>query len=424
MVSRRVLVIATIVAALTVAAPAGAAPPAVSGQLIVGFEKQASQDRQGRILAALGGRVAKRLGAIRGGRLAVVRPRSGNATGALLKRLRGASGVAYAEPDYYQFSSRTPNDPFYPRDWALVDGPEAHDIDAPSAWDARTSCAKVAILDTGIDTDHPDLAENVYKSSDKPNNNKDDDKNGFVDDTYGFDVIAGKGSGEDDNGHGTHVSGIVGARGNNGVGIAGTCWSTKLVAVKFMNSRGKGSTSNAIAGIEYAVKQGIKVINCSFGSDAKSSSLKDAVDYAKSKGALLVVAAGNDSEDIDKTPIYPASYSESNILTVAATTDTDELASFSNFGTSAVDVASPGDEIFSTYLGGGYKVLDGTSMASPYVAGVAALLRKQEPDASYGDLRNAIRHNVDNPPALAGKVADSGRLNAAKALVAIPSLVD
>jgi thermitase len=419
MVSRAVVIVAVLTAGLLAAGSASAAPPAVSGQLIVGFDKHVSKERQGRILDALGGRLERRLGAVRGGRLSVVRPRGGLVLRLLRKRLERAKGVAYAEPDYYQFAANTPTDPFYPRDWALVDSPQAHDIDATAAWDRRTSCAKVAVLDTGIDTNHPDLAPNVYKSSDKPNNNKDDDKNGYVDDTYGLNVIAGKGSGEDDNGHGTHVSGIVGARANNGIGIAGVCWSTKLVAVKFMNSRGKGSTSNAIAGIEYAVKKGIKIINCSFGSSAKSSSLKDAVDYAKSKGALLVVAAGNDSEDIDTSPVYPASYSDSNILTVAATTDQDALASFSNFGASEVDLAAPGDDIYSTYLGGGYKFLSGTSMASPYVAGVAALLRKQDSDASYSALRNAIRRNVDPVPGLSGKVADGGRLNAAKALAGI-----
>ena len=190
----------------------------------------------------------------------------------------------------------------------------------------------MAILDTGIDTDHPDLKSNVYKSEDKPNNGKDDDKNGYVDDTYGYNAIKGKGSGEDDNGHGTHVSGIVGGRGNNDVGVSGTCWSTKLLAVKFMNANGKGSTSDAIAGIDYAVKQGFKIINCSFGSSSKSSCLHDAVDYAQDHNTLLVVAAGNDCENIDKHPLYPASYGDSNILAVAATTSTDTLASFSNFG--------------------------------------------------------------------------------------------
>jgi len=411
---------------LVLAAPAGAAPPAVSGQLLVGFEDGVSRERQQRILAAVDGRAARRFAAVRGGRLAVVRPRSGRATDLLRRRLSRVDGVAYAEPDFIQTASapKTPDDPFYTLDYAIVESPEDHDIDAPEAWGTRTGCAKVGILDTGIDTDHPDLAANVLRSSDKPNNGKDDDKNGYVDDTYGWNAIKGKGSGQDDNGHGTHVAGIVAGQGNNANGSSGICWSAGLVPVKFMNSRGKGSTSDAIAGIEYAVKAGLKVINCSFGTSGKSSALHDAVDFAQSKNALLVVAAGNDSENIDKSPTYPASYSDSNILAVAATTSSDTLASFSNFGSSAVDVAAPGDGIFSTYLGGGYRTLSGTSMAAPYAAGLAAMLRKQESKASYGDLRYAIRHKVDKPPPLKGKVAYDGRLNAQKALAAIGSLVD
>jgi len=423
------LVLALLASALAGAAvaPVGAAAaPAASGRLLVGFKKGISADRQKQLLGALGGRISQRFKAVRRGRLVVVRPRSGRAVDALRKRLNRSSDVAYAEPDFFQFASatKTPDDPFYPLQYALVDSPSDHDIDAPTAWSTRAGCAKVAVLDTGIDTDHPDLEANVYKSDDKPNNNKDDDKNGYVDDTYGLNAIAGKGSGQDDNGHGTHVSGIVAGRGNNDVGVSGTCWSSKLLAVKFMNSKGKGSTSAAIAGIEYAVKQGFKIINCSFGSSSSSSSLHDAVDYAQDHNTLLVVAAGNDSENIDKHPLYPASYTDSNILAVAASTQDDTLADFSNFGSTGVDVAAPGDSIYSTYLGGGYRVLSGTSMAAPYAAGVAALLRKQEPDATYGNLRYAIRHKVDKPPALENKVAYDGRLNAEKALAAIASLVD
>jgi subtilisin family serine protease len=408
------------------AASSATAAPAASGQLLVGFERDVAKARQERVLSAAGGRVAQRFGAIRGGRLALVRPRSGTATDTLRKRLARHPDVAYAEPDYFQFASaaKTPDDPYYTLDYALVDSPDDHDIDAPTAWGTRTGCAKVAVLDTGIDTDHPDLAANVYKSDDKPNNGKDDDKNGYVDDAYGYNAIAGKGSGQDDNGHGTHVAGIVASRGNNRNGNAGICWSAKLVAVKFMNSRGKGSTSDAIEGIRYAVEKGLKIINCSFGSSSKSSALHDAVDYAQSHNALLVVAAGNDGKNIDKSPVYPASFTDSNILAVAASTSGDGLASFSNFGSESVDVAAPGDDIFSTYMGGGYKTLSGTSMAAPYAAGLAAMLRKQESDAHYGDLRYAIRHKVDKPPALNNRVAYDGRLNAQKALAAIGSLVD
>jgi thermitase len=418
------LAIVLALTALGAAAPAEAAAPAASGRLLVGFKSGVSADRQARLVSALDGRLSKRFGSIRGGRLAVVRPRSGRRLDALRRALGRHTDVAYAEPDFLQFATKTPDDPYYALDYALVDGPEDHDIDAPDAWGKRTSCAKVAVLDTGIDTDHPDLAANVNKSDDKPNNGKDDDKNGYVDDTYGYNAIKGKGSGEDDNGHGTHVAGIVAARGNNANGNAGVCWSAKLGAVKFMNAKGKGSTSDAIEGIEYAVKAGYKVINCSFGSSSKSSALHDAVDYAQSKNALLVVAAGNDSQNIDKHPLYPASYGDSNILAVAASTSSDTLASFSNYGAEGVDVAAPGDDVFSTYLGGGYRTLSGTSMAAPYAAGVAALLRKQESGATYGDLRYAIRHKVDKPPALDGKVAYDGRLNAQKALAAIGSLVD
>ncbi|HYJ00353.1 MAG TPA: S8 family peptidase [Thermoleophilaceae bacterium] len=407
-------------------AAAQAAEPAASGRLLVGFERGVSKERQQSVLAKVEGRLAQRFRGIRGGRLTLVRPRSGIALALLRRRLSRHPEVAYAEPDFLQFASvaKTPNDSLYALQWPVDESPAAHDIDAPTAWGTRTSCAKVAVVDTGVDTDHPDLAQNVYKSKDKPNNGKDDDKNGYVDDTYGFNAIKGKGSAEDDEGHGTHVAGIVAGIGNNGIGVAGVCWSAKVLPVKFMNSRGKGSTSDAIAAIQYAVKQGVKVINCSFGSSAKSSALKDAVDYAQDHKALLVVAAGNDGENIDKKPTYPASYGDSNILAVAASTSDDGLASFSNFGSAAVDVAAPGDSVLSTYLGGGYKTLSGTSMAAPYAAGVAALLRKQEPDASYGDIRYAIRHKVDKPPAFEGKVAYDGRMNAQKALAAIGSLAD
>ena len=406
------------------AAPAAAQAPAVSGQLLVGFEAGVSKSRQNEILSGAQGRLARRFKAVRGGLLTLVRPRSGKATDALRRRLEADPDVAYAEPDFLLNTSVTPNDPFYFRDWALNETSGDHDVDAPAAWNTRTSCTKIAVLDTGVDTDHPDLKDNLYKSPDTPNNNRDDDGNGYVDDTYGWNAITGKGSGEDDDGHGTHVAGIIGGRGNNGTGVAGICWSASIVAVKFMNSQGKGSTSDAIDGMEYAAKKGAKIINASFGCPSSSESLHDAVDYVQDKGVLLVVAAGNDGEDIDNHPEYPASYTDSNILAVAASTDTDQLASFSNYGDTAVDVGAPGDDIYSTYLGGGYKYLSGTSMASPYAAGLAAMLKKQESDATYSNLRYALRHEVDLPPAFKDKVAYDGRINAQKALAAIPSLVD
>jgi subtilisin family serine protease len=319
-------------------------------------------------------------------------------------------------------ASKEPDDPQYDVQYALA-APGTGSISAPPAWDTKSSCTKVGVLDTGAQTDHPDLVDNLYvNSADKPNNNKDDDKNGWVDDNIGIDLVAGKGDGEDDNGHGTHVSGIIAAKSNNDTGVSGTCWKGSIVPIKFMDSKGRGSTSDAADGIEYAIKRGIKIINCSFGSTSKSSALQDAVDDAQDKGVLIVVAAGNDGDNIDTEPEYPASFTNSNILTVAASTSSDTLASFSNYGPDSVDVAAPGDNIRSTYLGSTYKNLDGTSMAAPYVSGAAALLKAANSDATYTDLRTALRKKVDKPSALDGKVVYDGRLNVQKALDYIRSL--
>src|SRR4051812_456167 len=298
-----------------IAAPASAADDAVSNQLIVGFDKKVSSSQSKALIADAEGKLVRRLQLVRG---SVVRPgRSGLALGTLTKRLRKADGVAYAEPDFYLNKSLTPNDPLWPSQYALAPtGPGA--IQAPTAWDASTRCSQVAVLDTGTQTNHPDLQPNVWHNPHEvDDNNKDDDKNGYVDDYFGINLVAGKGSGEDDEGHGTHVSGIIAGHGNNAAGGAGLCWSGSIMPVKFMNSKGKGSTSDAIDGIDYAVKEGAKIINCSFGSSSKSSALQDAVDSAQDKGVLMVIASGNDTQNIDEDPEYPAAFTNGNIITVA-----------------------------------------------------------------------------------------------------------
>jgi subtilisin family serine protease len=193
-----------------------------------------------------------------------------------------------------------------------------------------------------------------------------------------------------------------------------------VIAVKFMDSSGKGSTSDAIDGIDYAIHEGARIINCSFGSSKKSSALQDEVDYAKSKGVLLVVAAGNNGDSIDAKPLYPASLTEGNILTVAATTSTGALASFSNFGKSGVDLAAPGDHIFSTYPTSTYKTLSGTSMAAPLVTAAAAMLRAKDSSLSYGDIKNALRKHTRPDAALAGKTVSGGVLDVSAALASVP----
>jgi thermitase len=403
---------ALVVLTAVAAAPAQAAT-AVPGQLLVGFKKSVSTSAQKQLIQKAGGSIRSRLRHIRS---AVVRTRHGIALSVLQKRLRARPEVAYAEPDFYLDKSRAPDDPLFSNQYSLSTSP-AGSVDAQPAWDSRTSCSKVAVLDTGIQYNHPDLEKNVWHNPHEiKGNGKDDDKNGWVDDYYGVNLVSGRGSGVDDEGHGSHVSGIIAGRGNNGTGISGLCWSDQVMAVKFMDSSGKGSTSDAIDGIDYAVHEGARIINCSFGSSKKSSALQDEVDYAKSKNTLLVVAAGNNGQNIDSSPSYPAAFTEGNILTVAATTASGTLASFSNYGKKGVDLGAPGDNIFSTYLNSGYKTLSGTSMAAPIVAAAAAMLSAQKSGQSYTDLKNALRNHTRADGSLTGKTVSGGVLDVAAAL--------
>jgi hypothetical protein len=389
--SRCALALAVLAALCISAAPARAAD-AVPGQLLVGFKPGVSASTQRQLVEKAGGAVRKRLRHIRG---AVVHARGHLALAVLRRRLQALRQVAYAEPDFILNSSRAPDDPLFADEYSLSTSPLGS-VDAQPAWDSRTGCAKVAVLDTGIQYNHPDVSANVWHNPNEiKGNNKDDDHNGYVDDYYGVNLVNGRGSGVDDEGHGTHVSGIVAGRGNNATGISGVCWSASLMAVKFMDS---------------------SIINCSFGSSKKSSALQDEVDYAKSKGTLLVVAAGNNGQNIDSAPSYPAAFTEGNILTVAATTSSGGLASFSNYGKKGVDLGAPGDNILSTYLNSTYKTLSGTSMAAPIVAGAAAMLRAKDSNLSYTDIKNALRNHTRPDAALSGKTVSGGVLDVAAAL--------
>ena len=402
-----------VVAAGLAGAPAAAAAPVYSSRLVVGVAPGVSTSRAERVVERAGGRVERRLGGIGG---VTVRARKGVAAKALLRRLRGDSRVRFAERDFLVTGSGVPNDPLFANQYAL-DQTSGRDVAAPETWDRSSACSKVAVLDSGVDKDHPDLRPNLWvNKNEKSGNGKDDDDNGYVDDYYGADVLDHKGSGLDANGHGTHVAGIIGAKGNNGVGVSGICWTASVMSVRFLDERGRGGSADAVDAIDYAVRMGAKVVNCSFGSSSKSSALQSAVIRAKEAGVLLVVAAGNDSDDIDKTPSYPAAFTDGNILTVAASTALDTLAGFSNFGAKSVDVAAPGDNIESTLDGGGYGEKDGTSMAAPLVAGAAALLRKADSSATYGELRTALRQHGDVVSGLSGKVLYGQRLDVRAAL--------
>ncbi len=341
-----------------------------------------------------------------------------------------------------------PNDPLFADQWALnntgQNGGKANaHIDALKAW-AKTQGSSevvVAVLDTGVDYSHKDLAENMWiRPANLPQYT--DDELGSVDDIHGFDAVnvassSGRGrnlevgggySGGaalsdpmDDNGHGTHCAGIIGAEGNNSEGISGINWNVKIMPLKFLGRGGFGNVKDAIESINYAIdrkKNGVnlRVINASWGSTQRSKALEDAIRAAGEAGILFVAAAGNSSTDNDRRAHYPSNYDLPNMLSVAALDRNDLLASFSNYGAKTVHVAAPGREITSTWLGDQYREASGTSMAAPQVAGIAALILASEPKLSMAKLRERIMKSSDPIDTLLGKVVVGGRLNAAKAL--------
>jgi len=321
--------------------------------------------------------------------------------------------VLYAEPDFVvRATITTPNDPSYADLWGMAN------IKAPTAWDTTTGnpATVVAIIDTGMDRSHPDLQDNIWTNPDETaGNGIDDDRNGYVDDVYGWDFAYNDNNPSDGNGHGTHTAGTVGARGNNGVGIVGVNWQVKLVALKFLSDSGSGATSNAVLAVQYAQKEGIRVSNNSWGGGGYSQSLYDAISAAKSIGHLFVAAAGNDNFNTDILPHYPSSYTLDNIISVASITSTDARSSFSNYGAVSVDLGAPGSSILST-VPGGYATYSGTSMATPHVAGAAAMLVGLHPTWTYGEIRDAILGTVRPISALAGKTVTGGTLDLAAAV--------
>jgi len=320
-----------------------------------------------------------------------------------------------------------PNDPLFSDQWALNNtgqngGTANAHIDALKAWAKTQGSAEVvvAVLDTGVDYTHKDLAENMWI---RPANLPEyaDDELGTIDDLHGFDANANAGDPMDDNGHGTHCAGIIGAEGNNGEGISGINWNVKIMPLKFLGRGGFGDVKDAIESINYAIERkkagvNLRVINASWGSTQRSKALEDAIKAASDAGILFVAAAGNSSTDNDRRAHYPSNYDLPNVLSVAALDRNDKLASFSNYGAKTVHVAAPGREITSTWLGDQYREASGTSMAAPQVAGIAALILANEPKLSMAKLRERIMKSADPIDTLTGKVVVGGRLNAAKAL--------
>ena len=341
--------------------------------------------------------------------------------------------VEYAEPNYLRRISLTPDDPDFSKLWGFhntgqTGGLEDADIDAPEAWDTQTgnSSVVVAVLDTGADLDHEDLSDNIWKNADEDwvvgnpgYNDVDDDGNGKIDDYYGWDFANDDNNDpEDDNAqtfHGTHVSGTIGAVGDNGIGVTGVNWSVSIMPLKILGADGAGSVANEIQAINYAINNGATIINASFTGDIYSQAEYDAIKSARDAGALgvlFVAAGGNDGTDNDDTPVYPASYDLDNIVAVAATDQNDVLAGFSNYGATSVDVTAPGVDIYSTKADNEYQLLEGTSMATPHVSGLGALIWAENGAFTYSQVKDRILNSVDVKTALSGKVLMAGRINA------------
>ena len=368
-----------------------------------------------------------------------VRLRDGVRLQDALAAYRADPNVEYAEPNYLRYTSLTlPNDPRFPEQWALRNtgqsgGLVGADIRAAEAWDTARGApgVVVAVIDTGVDWNHPDLAGNIWVNTAELAGlpGVDDDANGYVDDVRGWDFVSvppdwvspDEDPGPRDNdpmdfkGHGTHVAGIVAAVTDNATGIAGVSWYSKIMALRagYADPEGSGlfETSDEVAAIVYAADNGAKVINMSFGGFEPSKTEKTALDYASARGVTLVAAAGNDR---CRCREFPAAYA--NVIAVAASDRNDNSARFSNFGP-WIDVAAPGVDIPSTYPSGGYENLAGTSMAAPHVAGVAALLAAQHPDFSPGKIRQALRFSAaDRGPAGWDERFGYGRVDAAAAV--------
>ena len=372
-------------------------------ELLVRFEAGAAQNRA---LDSVGAHVVERLP---GTRLALVRLKPGVSARGAIAALERRQDVAYAGPNRtYELFLGSDDPAFLDGDlWGLSQ------IGAPAAWDVTTGSDSVVVgvVDSGVDYTHSDLADNIWTNPAETANGSDDDGNGLVDDIRGWDFFSGDSVPLDGNGHGTHVAGTIGARGNNAEGVTGVNWRVKLIPLRV----GDVTLSEfAIAGaFSYACAKGAKVVNGSFGG-SYSDAIHDAI--AACPGTLFVFAAGNSSRNNDLLPSYPCADALPNVVCVAATQPGDTLAPFSNWGPVSVDLAAPGVDILSTVPGNAFAWFDGTSMAAPHVAGAAALVLASRPSLTASELRNALLLSAELRPGLAGAVATGGRLNVARAL--------
>ena len=368
----------------------------VAGEVIVQFKPSTAATARQAAIAGEDGRLAENL-RVPGAALVELQP--GRSVAAAVRDFAARPGVVAAQPNFVYHAQVLPNDPRFGELWGL---PTIH---APEAWDLTTGSrtVRVAVVDTGVEYDNADLAANITK--------------------LGLDFYSGDSDPRDENGHGTHVAGTIGALGN-GFGVVGVNWQVDLMPIRVLGATGSGTTATIANGFVHAAQNGARIVNASLGGSSYDPVLEAAV--ANAPGTLFVVAAGNggsdrvgDDNDAFARAVYPCNLPAPNIVCVAATDATDTLATFSNYGTTSVDVAAPGVGITSTYVGGIYASLSGTSMATPHVAGVAALMLARNPAATVAQLRASLLGSDDVLPSLQGKLVTGGRVNAYRAAVAI-----
>lgn len=394
----------------------------VPGELLVKFAGGATPAKTSRATTRVGAAVLERFTDM--GWIRVRLPKGTNLEDGM-SQFSNLPEVEAVQPNFYYRLLATPNDPSYGSLWGMAK------ISAPAAWDLTTGSSTVVVadIDTGVRYTHQDLAANMWTNNvETPNNGIDDDGNGFIDDYYGWDFFYNDPDPMDENGHGTHTSGTIGAVGNNSVGVAGVNWNVKIMAIKIYSPQGTDTSSamliNAYNYVLMMKNRGvnIRVTNNSYGGCAEACgydrATKEAIDRLGAAGILNVFAAGNSNQNIDSIPFYPASYTSPSILVAASSVSDDTRSSFSSYGLVSTDIAAPGSSIYSTYNGSNssYATLSGTSMATPHVAGAAALLSAYNPGLSAASLKATLMNTVDPLSNWSILVRSGGRLNVARAL--------
>ncbi|MEN8007504.1 MAG: S8 family serine peptidase, partial [Candidatus Krumholzibacteriota bacterium] len=386
------------------------------GELIIKFKDNAPQSQKDAILTDLGASQIKHFKRIKTDQKRI----QGLTVGKAIGRYKNHPAIEIIEPNYIVDAVDIPTDPRFNELWGMYNtgqtgGTAGADIDATIAWDVFTGSHNiiVGVIDTGVDYNHPDLAANIWTNPGEiAGNGIDDDGNGFIDDTRGWDFINNDNDPMDDNGHGTHCSGTIGGIKDNGIGVVGVSPTVTIMPLKFLSAGGSGSIADAIDCLEYATMMGVNLTSNSWGGGGFSEAMRLAIADAGAHNDLFVAAAGNSGTDNDSSPHYPSSYAEDNVVAVASTDHNDDLSSFSCYGLTSVDIAAPGSNVLSTLPGNSYGSLSGTSMATPHVAGSLALIYGRFPTINALDAKALLLNFADPLPDLDGVILSGARLNA------------